>query len=264
MRRRRLGRVVGLVATAGLMVMTPLSCGRVPGPGEGLPTGSTTPTTTAPVPPAATTTTTAPPAPRSSTTLLQRGASGAEVVDLQRQLAALGYWLGPVDGTFGFLTEQAVTALQKAAGIAPDGVIGPRTAEALAQGVRPVPRSTSGHVVEIDLEHQLLSFVTEGRVDAVLNTSTGSGQTYVSGGRLEVATTPRGRYAVFRQVDGLDVSPLGMLWRPKYFVGGTAVHGYSDVPPYPASHGCVRVSLAAMDWIWATGIMPIGTPVWVY
>lgn len=246
--------------------MTAPSCGRTPAPGEGLPTGSTT-ATTAPIPPGATTTTTAPPGPPTpppSTTLLQLGASGAEVVGLQRQLAALGYWLGPADGTFGFLTEQAVTALQKAAGIAPDGVIGPRTAEALAQGVRPVPRSTSGHVVEIDLEHQLLSFVTEGRVDAVLNTATGSGQTYVSAGRLEVATTPRGRYAVFRQVDGPDVSPLGVLWRPKYFVGGIAVHGYSDVPPYPASHGCVRVSLAAMDWIWATGIMLIGTPVWVY
>ena len=42
------------------------------------------------------------------------------------------------------------------------------------------------------------------------------------------------------------------------------MHGYTDVPPYPASHGCVRVSNAAMDFIWATNIMPIGAAVWVY
>ena len=42
------------------------------------------------------------------------------------------------------------------------------------------------------------------------------------------------------------------MYRPRYFNGGIAVHGYGSVPPYPASHGCVRVSLAAMDWIWSS------------
>jgi len=32
-------------------------------------------------------------------------------------------------------------------------------------------------------------------------------------------------------------------WLPNasYFDGGIAFHEYADVPPYPASHGCVRV-----------------------
>jgi N-acetylmuramoyl-L-alanine amidase len=42
------------------------------------------------------------------------------------------------------------------------------------------------------------------------------------------------------------------------------VHGYPNIPPYPASHGCVRVSLAAMDWMWRTGQIPIGTTVRVF
>jgi lipoprotein-anchoring transpeptidase ErfK/SrfK len=55
------------------------------------------------------------------------------------------------------------------------------------------------------------------------------------------------------------------LWRPKYFTWtGIAVHGYTSVPPYPASHGCARVSNNAINWIWDTNQMPIGTPVWVY
>jgi lipoprotein-anchoring transpeptidase ErfK/SrfK len=79
-----------------------------------------------------------------------------------------------------------------------------------------------------------------------------------------VAVTPPGRYRFFRAVDGPDRSPLGVLWRPRYFNGGIAVHGYSSVPPYPASHGCVRVSNAAMNMIWSTGIMPMGRTVLVY
>ena len=36
------------------------------------------------------------------------------------------------------------------------------------------------------------------------------------------------------------------------------------IPNYPASHGCVRVSTQAMDMIWASGLIPKKTPVWVY
>jgi lipoprotein-anchoring transpeptidase ErfK/SrfK len=57
---------------------------------------------------------------------------------------------------------------------------------------------------------------------------------------------------------------LGDMWRPKYFNGGIAVHGSPSVPPYPASHGCVRVSNAAMNWLWDVWGMPRGTRVLVY
>jgi lipoprotein-anchoring transpeptidase ErfK/SrfK len=36
------------------------------------------------------------------------------------------------------------------------------------------------------------------------------------------------------------------------------------VPSYPASHGCIRVTNASMDWLWSSGAMPIGTDVWIY
>ena len=28
-----------------------------------------------------------------------------------------------------------------------------------------------------------------------------------------------------------------------YFIGGYAIHGYTSVPTYPASHGCIRVPI---------------------
>ena len=55
------------------------------------------------------------------------GASGPAVLALQQRLSSIGYWLGTPDGTFGDATEQAVYALQKAAGITRDGIVGPVT-----------------------------------------------------------------------------------------------------------------------------------------
>lgn len=185
---------------------------------------------------------------------LRPGDRGPTVLDLQRRLVSFGYWLGVVDGRYGPATTHAVTAFQKTAGLARDGVAGPDTLAALDRASRPRPRSSAGRVVEVDLRRQLLLVATDGRVQWVIDTSTGS----VPG------TTPRGRYKVLRQVDGYDPGPLGVLYRPKYFVGGVAVHGYPTVPSYPASHGCVRVTNAAMDWLWASGALPIGGRVWVY
>lgn len=45
------------------------------------------------------------------------GDHGKEVTRLQRRLEELRYWVGPKDGAFGPLTEQAVMALQGAAGL---------------------------------------------------------------------------------------------------------------------------------------------------
>lgn len=186
---------------------------------------------------------------------------------MQQRLTKLGYWLGAPDGTWGALTTQAVYAIQKAAGLARDGVAGPRTRQAIADGVVPTPRS-SGNAVEIDLERQLLLVVRGGKAISIHNTSTGSNvpytETYKGRQYSGSARTPRGTYRVYRQVDANDVGPLGALWRPKYFNGGIAVHGAAVVPPYNASHGCARLANAAMDRIWANGWMPIGSTVLVY
>jgi len=42
------------------------------------------------------------------------------------------------------------------------------------------------------------------------------------------------------------------------------VHGMTSVPNHPASHGCVRLSTAAMDFICDQNLMPLHTVVWVH
>jgi N-acetylmuramoyl-L-alanine amidase len=188
---------------------------------------------------------------------------GRAVRDLQRRLDGLGYTIAHVDGTFGYDTVHAVLAFQKVQGLGRDGVVGPATRKALAHPVAPSPVSTApGFHVEVDLARQVLLFVRDGMVSDVFDVSTGSGRTYVSNGETAVAHTPTGSFRIERKIDGWRQSDLGLLYRPAYFTGGYAIHGSSSVPPYPASHGCVRVTNDVMDMIYDT--LAIGTPVLVH
>ena len=197
--------------------------------------------------------------------LLERGERGPAVQDKQEQLADLGYWVGPIDGVYGKLTEQAVMAFQKVNGLQRDGIVGPAVRDAMTDPRTPQARSSSGYWVEVDEARQVLKLVRDGVVTQVFNTSTGTEDTYTHEGQEYVADTPNGQWEIYRQVDGWRESHLGRLWRPKYFhTDGIAVHGYENVPPYPASHGCVRVTIEAMNHLWETGALPIGTNVWVY
>ena len=67
-----------------------------------------------------------------SDTTLRIGHSGNAVKALQQRLAALGYYTGKIDGSFGTGTAQAVTAFQKANKLTADGVAGPKTMSRLA------------------------------------------------------------------------------------------------------------------------------------
>jgi peptidoglycan hydrolase-like protein with peptidoglycan-binding domain len=194
------------------------------------------------------------PAPTPGPETLRLGSTGSAVRALEQRLHSLGYWVDSIDDRFGSGTHHAVVALQKTAGLSRDGIVGPATRAAVDAGTRPSARTTNGHVIEIDLTRQILFVVDSGAVSWIYDTSTGR----VAG------TTPVGTHAITRQIDGYRYAPLGTLYRPKYFYGGVAIHGYTSVPAVPASHGCVRVTYPAMDHLWATGAAPVGTTVRVY
>ena len=194
---------------------------------------------------------------------LRRGSSGDRVHALQADLGAGGYWCGTPDGGFGHLTEQAVYAVQKTHGLSRDGIVGPATLAALATGHRPAPAGGGDHV-EVHVGRQLILVVRGGATHMVLNTSTGNGEPYEYQGGDYVAHTPAGDFTVW-YVDGSGwrEGELGELYRPMFYSGDYAIHGSDSIPPWPASHGCSRVSVAAMDMIWAQGLLGMGDRVLV-
>lgn len=185
---------------------------------------------------------------------LRRGDRGSAVTTLQKRLSRLEYWCGAADGVFGHLTEQAVFALQKTARLGRDGVVGPDTYGALDDDIQPDRRMTSSVGFEIDLSRQILIATNRGELAHVLNTSTGSGERYYSGGRWKTATTPTGDFSMYRLYSGgWQSGPLGSLYRPGYYDRGWAIHGSNSIPTYPASHGCCRISVGATDLLWSGG-----------
>jgi hypothetical protein len=193
------------------------------------------------------------------------GDSGPGVANLQHRLISAGYWLPGIDGFYGDSTTQAVYAFQKANGLPRDGNIGPEDRGALDAGRRPVPHSTSGDLVEVDKGRQLLFIIRGGQMHWTFNTSTGNNAPYSSGGATYRAVTPEGRFTFSRAIDGHRTSHLGTLYRPRYFTSaGHAIHGSPSVPPFPASHGCVRLSNAAINHIWAANLAPLGSQIWVH
>lgn len=284
----------GLFALAGCATtvvsateIAPSTVPTVPTTTSTVPAAATTEPTTTTVP-AGTTTTTTPTTTTTTTTIPTRivpvaplepplqaigTASGAEAARLQQRLLDTGFWVTGVDGQYGLTTRQAVMAVQKYAGLPANGSLNAATAAYLSSMTeRARGRADGGTLLEVDKTRQLLFFVIDGVTQWVLNTSTGSEQPYEKPNKNDPtviergdSVTPNGLHRVNRQrAEGWWPGDLGEIYRPKYFVGGVAVHGSSSIPNYPASHGCVRVSVPAMDWIWESDLLPMDSPVWVH
>ena len=187
-------------------------------------------------------------APTTSTTAapVVEAVSSADVRAVQQRLAELGYDVGEPDGRFGGRTSYAIMAFQKIEGLSRTGDIDDGLQAALAGASPPGPLAGGPSTrVEIDLNRQVLMLWQGGTRTRILPISSGSGEEYCVDGECDIAVTPPGSFHIGRKAEGLEIAPLGELWWPMYFNGGIAIHGSPSVPPYPASHGCIRIPMYA-------------------
>ena len=218
-------------------------------------------------------------APRTVTTIVEKEISasgqrsGPSTEASQQKLLELGFWLANPNGKFDDTTGQAVMAFQKYFLLRPTGSINAATAYLLERMSIPASATTTeGTLAEVDKSRQLLFLVQDGITTYVMNVSTGDDRSYeepdgnTPGVMIKgTAVTPVGSFKIDRErPDGWWIGDLGQIYRPKYFFGGVAIHGSMSVPAYPSSHGCVRVTTKAMDFIWDNDILPRGTEVLVY
>lgn len=63
--------------------------------------------------------------------LSKYGSTGSEVTQIQQRLQELGYDPGKADGIYGTRTKNAVISFQRDYGLTDDGIVGPKTLEAL-------------------------------------------------------------------------------------------------------------------------------------
>jgi len=228
-------------------------------------TSTTAPTTTTTVPP--TTTTTVPgtirhePAVDLSTVPLTGfglGDSDPRIAEYENRLLQLHFDPGLIDGTIDQSTVYALHAVEKIAGLPRVGRLNPAEATFLETFQYPVPLHPAAEPnrTEIDVTKQVITLYENYQVRLITTTSTASGEQfcYITPKRAptqricEVATTPNGRYAYYFFYDGWQPGDLGELYNPYYFFKGRAIHGYADVPPEPASHGCARIPMHISEY----------------
>jgi lipoprotein-anchoring transpeptidase ErfK/SrfK len=198
--------------------------------------------------------------------VLSVGTSGAAVQQLQQRLAALDYYPGPVDGQFGQDTLEAVWAFQEAQGLPATGEVGPAMQQALANPRPPqvlVPGGGSLRV-EVNLSDELLVLYRGGQVALISHVSSGGGYYFCNpGGGCGYAVTPTGNFATTAFMPGWVSVPLGEMYDPVFFIGTAfAIHGDTDVPLQPVSHGCVRIPMDIADFFYTLVPTP-GTPVYI-
>jgi peptidoglycan hydrolase-like protein with peptidoglycan-binding domain len=192
-------------------------------------------------------------------------AQKVSVLDAEKRLAELGYWIDRADGKADASTRHAIMAFQKVEGLKRTGVLTPAVYEKLMAASKPTAKYDGGAHVEVDISRQVLFIVDDaGEVTLIVPVSTGSGEKYFdkSKGKFEVASTPRGTFKFYNKVSGTRVAPLGQLYYPSYFKEGWAVHGSNSIPPKPASHGCVRVPRGADAKLFK--LMPKGMEIHLY
>jgi lipoprotein-anchoring transpeptidase ErfK/SrfK len=172
---------------------------------------------------------------RAPSKVLRVGMAGADVRAVNQRLFNLHFLPGPGSSEYTTATVDAVIAFQKWTGITRDGTAGPQTQKALAQAAAPTPLlQRAGRRVEVSISKQLALEVSGGKVLWVLPVSTA----------MPGYVTPLGRYRVYSKSVESWSNPY-KEWLPyaSYYAGGRALHGLASVPPFPASHGCIRVPL---------------------
>lgn len=176
---------------------------------------------------------------------LTRGTRHPVVAQLLRLLGKQHYVLPQITSWYGKAVSDVVLAFQKVHDLPRTAEMDAKTWRAFAEAEPVTPRRRgSGTHIEVDKTRQILMLVRDGTVRGTLHVSTGA-----------TGNTPEGHFRVYAK-------GVGSLFRFMPFTGNFGIHGYVPVPPYPASHGCVREPMWAANWTYQR--TRIGTPVFIY
>ncbi len=181
------------------------------------------------------------------------GSKGPYVRIMLKRLAALRFRIPGISSTVSTAAGDSIVAFQKAYGLSRTYVFDHADWRKLdtARLIKPRHKLPKTHI-EIDKTRQILMIVKGGVPYGILPCSTGA-----------TGNTPVGRFHILWKAPA-TTTWLGpaILWRTMCFYGNFAMHGYPEVPPYPASHGCVREPIWVADWTYQHSW--VGETVYIY
>jgi hypothetical protein len=211
---------------------------------------------------------------------LKFGMRGPAVKALQQRLHFLHYWVGKINGYFGWDTQEAVWAFKEVQ----TGKIAPAHANRVDASTEHAllhpraPRVLFPHHaplrIEINKKIEVLVLYRHGKVALISHVSTASRCRPDGCGWFTPGGFHRAIHFIPGKVADNSFGRSFMYW-PVFFIGYTyAVHGFPNpiwgnrfygVPLKPASHGCVRIPLDLSKTLHNyLHIGPDGTPIWIY
>jgi L,D-transpeptidase catalytic domain/Putative peptidoglycan binding domain len=177
---------------------------------------------------------------------LQADMSRSAVRRVQRRLAALKYYPGPIDGRLGTDTLEAMWAFQAVQGLPGKDYVSSAMERALAhpRAPRVLDRRAGANRIEVNLHTEVLVLYHHNRIVLISHVSSGGGYYFCTIGGCAFAITPTGNFSTVVFMPGWVAVPLGFMYNPVFFIGTAfAIHGDTDVPLEPVSHGCIRIPM---------------------
>lgn len=216
------------------------------------------------------------------TPLSASAATSSDVREAQTIMTKFGIPTGKIDGDYGPNTARGLCAVRQMAGWSPNrnNVDGPLMSKlrtwnkysSLRQIKAPTLAGKSTYLLVLQ-KCQAILYVQNGVYHRVMAASTGTNAAQSDDG--ESHKTPNGSWYLgytsrtdghptgwscstlypesCRRHPGVGVnskySDYGNMYNKRSIVGDVLLHGSTSVPPRPASHGCVRVTIADSDWM---------------
>ena len=181
-----------------------------------------------------------------ATRTLQFGMHGSAVRTLQRRLAALKYYPGAIDGNFSTNTLEAVWAFQEVQRLPGEDFVSSAMQRALnhPRAPRVLDAAAGPNRIEVNIGIEVLVLYKHNQIQLISHVSSGGGYHYCSAGGCGVAITPTGNFRTLSFFPGWLAVPLGFMYNSVFFIGTAfAIHGETDVPLAPVSHGCIRIPM---------------------
>ena len=183
---------------------------------------------------------------------LSAGSSGAAVKGLLTALNRLKMRVPGIGTRFTSACKDAVMAFQKAYRLPRTYVFDAADWRKLETATLLKPRHSKPALhIEVDKTRQILMVVRNGSPLGILACSTG-----------RTNNTPEGTHAIQWKAYSAPTPYGGLLYYDMQFAPSFAMHAYPSVPPYPASHGCVRQPTWVAPWTYS--VSSVGETVYVY
>lgn len=193
----------------------------------------------------------------------------SDVLEAQTIMTKFGLPTGPKDGKWGPQTARGTCAFRMMAGLpvsrgtlTASDMSALRSFDAKYSSISQIPAPNKGLASYLDLSKtcQAMAYVQGNYYQKVMPVSTGKpGFDYLRKPSYSVGNTARGWHCsgqypetctTLNVGESSSISNFGNMYNRRHVTGGIYVHGSMSVPTAPASHGCIRVTVADSDWMY--------------